>query len=266
MKEKNEQVIEDQAEQRWEAYSQEVFGRSSHQKKQHLQEFWASYDQLLAQARQQQQKQVKAVTQAMPHTQTTIVATTSEYAYLPWVKLMVPYWGELPLTVSYEQAQKPSIKYSLLLGLSSILIIVFGLIALITLIMLLTIGIHWQLLAVELVSGLVLVGLFNVKLPEVPTDKHIFQFQADFLLYEKRTVYTRKNKPHKSSFTKILYDSIGYIYTEERGVSIHPASKDKWVDDGHKTCRSLMFDKNLVAFNQISSFIRDVINANYNTP
>jgi hypothetical protein len=131
--------------------------------------------------------------------------------------------------------------------------------------MLLTIGIHWQLLAVELVSGLVLVGLFNVKLPEVPTDKHIFQFQADFLLYEKRTVYTRKNKPNKSSFTKILYDSIGYIYTEERGVSIHPASKDKWVDDGHKTCRSLMFDKNLVAFNQISSFIRDVINAN-NTP
>lgn len=255
--------IENQAAQKWQDYTQHILRRSSHQKKQHLQEFWANYEQLLAQARRQQQKQVKAVTQVTPLTKTTAVATTSEYAYLPWVKLMVPYWDELPLTVSYEQAQNPSIKYSLLLGLSSVLIIVFGLIALITLIMLLTIGIHWQLVTMELVSGLVLMGLLNAKLPEIPTDEHVLQFQADFLLYEKRTIYTRQSKSVTCAVVKIPYDTIGSIVGDFDRMKIRPFSDKKWLDQRNKRFRRLTFDESVTAFNQISSFMRDVIKTNY---
>jgi hypothetical protein len=239
-------------------------------------EFWANYEQLLAQARQQQ-KQVKAITRTVPSTQTTaVVATTSQYAYLPWVKLMVPYWDELPLTVSHQvkaQDEKGNLLHAaifVLLTVLALFVILAAIIgALVGVGLLLTVGIRWQSVGLEVISLLPLWLLYKFLSSDasntfIPVVHRVFQFQADFLLYEKRTVYSRKNKPHKSTFTKIPYDTIGYIYTEERGISIHPVSTAKWVDDRNKTCRRLMITKELVAYHQIASFIRDVIQANYN--
>lgn len=274
--------LEEKANQKWQSYSQYILRDYSAKKKQLSQDFWTDYEQLLAQARRQQQKQVKAVIEATPLAKTTAVATTSEYAYLPWVKLMVPYWDELPLTVSH-QAEVNDGKENLLhtalfvlLTILALIVVVAAVIgALVGVILLFTVGIRWQLVVLELVSLLPLVLLYKFISSDspntfTPVGYRIFQFQADFLLYEQRTVYPRKNKPHKSLFTKIPYDTIGYIYTEERGVSIHPVSKEKWIDDRNKTCRRLMIDKDLVAYNQISSFMRDVIKTNYsnraNTP
>jgi hypothetical protein len=260
----NNDQIEEQATQKWQYYSQGILRNYSNKRKQLLHDFWTDYEQLLAQARRQQQKQVKTGAQATPTTQTSAVATTSEYAYLPWVKLMVPHWDELPLTVSYRWWQQPSIIHQIVSGIGTILFITLGLIALLTLILLLTLGIHWQLVTVELGAWVIAIVLLFIPLPEIPADEHVFQFQADFLLYEKRTIYTEGTKPDKTSFVKIPYDTIGNIASDIEGVKVRPFSDKKWVDQHNKRFRRLVFDPGILASNQIRSFIRDVIKTNYN--
>lgn len=261
----NNDQIEEQATQKWQYYSQGILRNYSNKRKQLSHDFWTDYEQLLAQARQQQKQQVKTVAQATPTTQTTAVATTSEYAYLPWVKLMVPHWDELPLTVSQLQDQQPrGILHQFLEGIMMVLLIVLGLIALLTLILLLTLGIHWKLVAAELGTWLIAWGLLNIPLPDVPMNEHIFQFQADFLLYEKRTIYTRQSKSVTRAVVKIPYDTIGSVVGDFDKMKIRPFSDKKWLDQRKKRFRRLIFDESVTAYNQINSFIRDVIKTNYN--
>ncbi|EAY31379.1 hypothetical protein [Microscilla marina] len=258
--------LEHQAAQKWQEYAQGVAKLHSTQKKHSVQVFWASYEQLLAKAHQRQlkQQQIQATPPvAVVQTQQTAVITTAEHAYLPWVKLMVPYWDKLPLKLQYSEQmvtplqaeQEGCVNVTKWLGLF-----------LISLAAVITFFFAYYLVSIVCVA--ILITIFSVKDPGttrrvVPTLYHSYEFSPDYITYEKKAVYQNSQLKPRVRQLQIPYKTIGYIYTEEQGVRIQPKSGTKWVDSDRKSHSHLMIDQRIVAFNQVASFIRDVINANY---
>ncbi|WP_299454068.1 hypothetical protein [uncultured Microscilla sp.] len=259
--------LEHQAAQKWREYAQGVTQLHSTRKKQRLKVFWADYEQLLAKARQGQlrQQQVQAtapVAVAVAQTQQTATIVTAEHAYLPWVKLMVPYWDKLPLKLQYHEemvtpgqvAPEGCADMVKLLGLF-----------LISLTAVLTFFFAYYLVSIICVA--ILITIFSVKdsadRRAVPILYYSYEFSPDYITYEKKAVYQNSQLKPRVRQLQIPYKTIGYIYTEEQGVRIQPKSGTKWVDSDRKSHSHLMIDQRIVAFNQVASFIRDVINANY---
>lgn len=239
-------------------------------------EFWASYTQLLQEA---QRKRNTPTAFVLAETQPPkLVGTTADHAHLPWVKLMVPHWDEFPLKVGYQQLGDLNKAESLVFCLSPIFVIAF-IIAVLTAFIKFSesfetmsmFGRFVSLIALVGVTLLILLGLFNKKTKsqdsEPPIEHLIYEFQADFILYEKRIVYSDLNKPDKKIFVKIPYGSIGYISHENYGVTIRPFTREEWTDQYNKNFAYFWFSED---HHQIISFLKDVIKANYsnraNTP
>lgn len=223
-------------------------------------DFWANYTQLLQEAKAQRKRNdlittAPVLAEIQPP---TLVGTTADNAHLPWVKLMVPHWDELPLKIPHHslQVHNPNAEFGE--RLSKLFASMF--LGVITLT-------QWyqEAFLPALGSSLLLGGTWLVKLknPWAQPTTYSFEFLVDEMIYEKKVEGKRKNQPPRITRIHIPYDSIAYIYTEPQGVSIHVKEGSKWLDNRNKSHSSLIIRKRVVAFDQMTAFIRDVINTNY---
>jgi hypothetical protein len=171
---------------------------------------------------------------------------------------MVPHWDELPLKIPHHSLQVHHQNISSVERVGKLSASVF--LGMITFVQLFS-GEFLSVLGPTLLLGGMWLG--NLKSLWGRLASYSFEFLADEMIYEKKVERKRKNQPPRITRIRVPYESIAYIYTEPQGVSIHVKDGSKWWDNDGKGHSSLMIRKRVVAFDQITAFIREVINTNY---
>lgn len=211
-------------------------------------QFWVKYEALIEDAKTQELKTQVATVNSLPNK-----IDINEYLHLPWVRLMLPYWNELPLVVRYQTDNETAS----ILGVQIVLTLFLALVG--------TGAAFYSLIIITMMAIFAIMFIWMLSIDTggaKPVTHHIFEFEPHYIAYEKKTLYNGHTPRAVNLHIQVPYESINQVTLGEHGLTILGDPFSPWLDNYNGPYSELTINRDQVHFTKVSEFLQEVVRTN----